>query len=235
MSWPPYGVELALDTPYNVDGDGDGAIDEDSSDDDGDGAYDEDRPGPDPDTPGNGYECPAVNGGPDCDDVEGEDPPIDLCPAAGKGVETLCDDDSDGLIDEDPGCLPLVNPGGTTLKAGVCVRETTLEIVDPASITPIPSPTLQATPTNTPRTPTPTRTPTRTPTNTPVPILTGDADCNGTVNAIDSALILQFGAGLIPGVDCSNAADVNLDGAVNAVDSALILQFAAGLLPGLPP
>jgi hypothetical protein len=236
--WPPDGVDLQLDTPYNVDDDGDGEVDEDSSDDDGDGLYDEDRPGPDPDTPGSGTECPTPLGGPDCDDEEGEDPPANLCPAASKGVDTLCDEDADGLIDEDPGCFPLVNVGGTTMKAGVCIRESTLTLVDAASITPIPSPTVQPSPTRTPtRTPTPfvSPTPTRTRTPTPQPFATGDANCDDIVNAIDSALILQFGANLIPGLDCSEAADANEDGQVNSIDSALILQFVAGLISQLPP
>ncbi|MDP3768440.1 MAG: hypothetical protein Q8S13_10530, partial [Dehalococcoidia bacterium] len=80
---------------------------------------------------------------------------------------------------------------------------------------------------------------------------------------IDAALILQFVAGLIPGLPASkNAepadgvldafilqvsvgllpslhnepnADVNLDGGINAVDAALILQYVAGLISSLPP
>ena len=229
-SWPPYGVSFQLETPYNVDDDGDGQVDEDSADDDGDGLYDEDRPGADPN-----FGQPN----PDGDSQEGEDPPAGLCPPGQAGVHTLCDNDSDGQIDEDPGCIPLFNAAGLSLKAGVCLREATITLVDPATITPIPSPTLAPTATRTPRPPTSTPTLTRTPTPMVTPtataVLTGDANCNGHVDSIDSALILQMVAGLIGSLPCGPAADANRDGHVNAIDSALILQFVAGLVDSLPP
>jgi hypothetical protein len=58
----------------------------------------------------------------------------------------------------------------------------------------------------------------------------GDANCSGTTNSIDAALVLQSIAGLIGAVDCPQLADVNGDGAINAIDAALILQIDAGLL-----
>ena len=48
------------------------------------------------------------------------------------------------------------------------------------------------------------------PTATPPPGgLAGDANCDGTVNAIDAAFILQFSAGLIGGLLCVALADAN--------------------------
>ncbi len=65
--------------------------------------------------------------------------------------------------------------------------------------------------------------------------LAGDANCDGTVNSIDAAIVLQSSAGLISSVPCPQNADVNGDGAINSVDAALILQYAAGLIPSLGP
>ncbi len=68
-------------------------------------------------------------------------------------------------------------------------------------------------------------------------LIVGDANCNGTVDSVDAAIILQFGAGLVPSLSCSQNADVNGDGSVNALDAALVLQYVAGFLPSLggPP
>ena len=55
------------------------------------------------------------------------------------------------------------------------------------------------------------------------------------MNAIDAALLLQFGAGLFQFLLCEENADTNLDGFINSIDAALILQFVAGLLATLPP
>ncbi len=63
----------------------------------------------------------------------------------------------------------------------------------------------------------------------------GDANCNDIVNALDAALILQFGAGLIGTLPCPTGADANADGFVNAIDGTLVLQLTAGLLASLPP
>ena len=75
---------------------------------------------------------------------------------------------------------------------------------------------------------------TPTATSTQGAALAGDVDCDGNVNAIDAALVLQFGAGLIPALPCQQNADVNQNGTLDAVDAALILQFTAGLVPSLP-
>jgi hypothetical protein len=70
--------------------------------------------------------------------------------------------------------------------------------------------------------------------NLPEPAV-GDVDCNGNINSIDAALLLQLGAGLVDELPCQENADTNGDGNVNSIDSALVLQFAAGLLDQLPP
>ena len=121
-AWPPLGVVYELEPIYGVDNDGDTFIDEDTADEDGDLLVDEDQPGADPDTPGSGPECGLDA---DCDGQEGEDPPLDYCV---QNDPTLCDDDGDGLLDEDPSCIPLMNPGNVNnMKAGFCVRNLTLE------------------------------------------------------------------------------------------------------------
>lgn len=81
--------------------------------------------------------------------------------------------------------------------------------------------------------PTPTPTQGSQPTPTPPatePKLPGDADCNGVVNSIDAALILQYDAGLISSVPCPDDANFNHDGSINAIDAALVLQTEAGLI-----
>ena len=61
----------------------------------------------------------------------------------------------------------------------------------------------------------------------------GDSDCNGSVNSIDAALILQHSAGLLANVPCADGADANHDGSINSIDAALVLQLTAGLLDEL--
>ena len=97
--------------------------------------------------------------------------------------------------------------------------------------TPTATPTHTAVATATPTSPTPVS-PTDTP---PSDKQVGDVNSDGQVNAIDAALILQFGAGLIGSVPNPGSADVNSDGQINAIDAALILQFSAGLVRSLPP
>jgi len=67
------------------------------------------------------------------------------------------------------------------------------------------------------------------------PTNAGDANCSGSVNAIDAAIVLQFDAGLLGAIPCADNADVNQNGTVNTIDAALILQYDAGLLGQLPP
>jgi hypothetical protein len=120
----------------------------------------------------------------------------------------------------------------------------TSEAAATATVTPPPSSTktpATATPssTDTPHTAaTPTTTVTPTPTHTATPTqtpagLSGDANCDHTVNAIDAALVLQFSAGLLSSLPCPQNGDVNHDGSVNAIDAALILQYVAGLVTHL--
>lgn len=60
----------------------------------------------------------------------------------------------------------------------------------------------------------------------------GDVNCNGSVNSIDAALVLQLEAGLIDSLPCSANADMNNDGTINSLDAQLILQYSAGLVEG---
>ena len=109
------------------------------------------------------------------------------------------------------------------------------ELVDVADSIELDCGTPGPAPTDTPpATRTPARTPTPTRTATPARPL-GDASCDGAVNSIDAALVLQFVADLLEAFSCEADADVNEDGRVDAIDAALILQFDAGLLDSLPP
>jgi hypothetical protein len=66
------------------------------------------------------------------------------------------------------------------------------------------------------------------------PPLFGDVNCDGRVNSLDAALVLQYEARLINSVTCPVAADLYEDGRIGSLDALLILQFDAGLLDELP-
>jgi hypothetical protein len=123
--------------------------------------------------------------------------------------------------------LPPDTPApSATSGAAPTETETPLPSDTPTS-TPTPTQTDTPAPTDT-FTPSPTPTDTPTPTSTP-PIL-ADVSCDGVVDPIDSALVLQHDAGLLPALACQIAGDTNSDGAINAIDAVLILQFVAGLI-----
>jgi len=73
------------------------------------------------------------------------------------------------------------------------------------------------------------------PTPTTPSVRVGDANCDGIVNPVDAALILQHIVGRLSALPCETASDVNGDAVINPLDSLLILQFAAGLIHTLPP
>lgn len=60
--------------------------------------------------------------------------------------------------------------------------------------------------------------------------LSGDVDCNGALQSVDAAIVLQLDAGIINTVPCPLKADTNGDGRTDSMDAAIILQSVAGLL-----
>ena len=60
--------------------------------------------------------------------------------------------------------------------------------------------------------------------------LAGDADCDGDVDAIDAAYVLQYEAVLLAELACADNADANHDGTTGPIDAAIILQKSAGLI-----
>ena len=137
----------------------------------------------------------------------------------------------------DPKDTPTPSPTDTPTPTPTETVAPTGTATPPGSPTSTPSETevFTATPTETnvlTATPTP---PQATATSTPITPadLVGDANCDGQVNAIDAAVVLQLNAGLIATVNCPENADVNGDGFIDSLDAALILQFVAGLLPSL--
>ena len=61
----------------------------------------------------------------------------------------------------------------------------------------------------------------------------GDASCDGTLNSVDAAVVLQSSAGVISSAPCGYKADANHDGRIDSRDAALMLQRVAGLIPPL--
>ena len=134
-------------------------------------------------------------------------------------------------------------PTPTQPAGGSTVTPTATQPAGGSTATPTPTqPASGSTATPTPTQPASGSTPTPTPTqpvagSTPTPTtpagLVGDANCDGVVNSIDAALVLQHSALLLSSLACESAADVNGDGAINAIDAVVILQFAAGQLSSL--
>lgn len=62
----------------------------------------------------------------------------------------------------------------------------------------------------------------------------GDANCDGSTNPIDAALVLQVDAGFFSALPCAANADANGDGSADPIDAALILQHVAGLIDLYP-
>lgn len=62
----------------------------------------------------------------------------------------------------------------------------------------------------------------------------GDANCDGVMDALDVALILQLDAGLIDTLDCKAAADVDYNSTYNVIDASFILRRIAGVNGSLP-
>ncbi len=63
----------------------------------------------------------------------------------------------------------------------------------------------------------------------------GDVDMNGTINAADASLVLQYNVKLKELSEAQKkAADVNADGKINAADASLILQYNVQLIQKFP-
>lgn len=70
--------------------------------------------------------------------------------------------------------------------------------------------------------------------HSPEPAVAGDVNCDGATNPVDTSIILQMVAGLIPSVPCPWVGDVNGTGVIGPIDALLILQYDARLLSALP-
>jgi hypothetical protein len=69
------------------------------------------------------------------------------------------------------------------------------------------------------------------PLTTPPPVLRGDVDRNGVINAAD-AMLIQQGLAAVPLPDPFTVlphGDANCNGALDAADALIVLRFAVGL------
>ena len=70
----------------------------------------------------------------------------------------------------------------------------------------------------------------------PTPAPLGDANCDGAINSLDSTLLLQRFAGVLPlMLSCEYAGDVDGSNSVSSIDAVLILQYSAGLIDHFTP
>jgi hypothetical protein len=68
----------------------------------------------------------------------------------------------------------------------------------------------------------------------PTPAVNGDINCDGTVNSLDSSLILQKVAGIrLETLLCEYLGNVDQRDGIGPIDAVLILQYSSGLLPEL--
>jgi hypothetical protein len=170
--------------------------------------------------------------------------------------DNLDGNDNDGLACESLPCpcsgpaTPTKTPSPTpTRSPSPSPTKTASPTPSQSNITSSPTKTATATPTKTPTptptatltgpTPTPTLTPTATPTPTPSPTvggitlsptpgpMWGDLNCDRQINQADVILALKLWAGLITGLPCSAAADVNCSDANDGQDVVDLARFWA--------
>lgn len=202
---------------------------------------------------GRAHSCATTTGGVKCwgDNAFGQladggapidhNTPVAACATSACAVACItkpCEtqlDASVSILGSDHGCVITVagalrcwgrNSSGQVGDGTFEQRAAPVDVLDPKR-PPTPTATRTATATAT-------RTPTHTPTRTPTPsAVAGDVNCDGRVDSIDAALLLQYGAGLLTTLPCAQGADVNGDGAINSIDAALVLQYVAGLVAHL--